>query len=338
MNKAKALYAIYKFDFHQATTRSVIAEAEGVDGSKYVKIAQDCFDSIFDQNTIDNLVKTNKKGESTRLPNDVMAKSGKIYIWRVNNSQLKDWWTRNGKDNKGIDNYEKQEIESNPFCNVLIDNRPKCCLMAIEKSSAWNSDPDKLRDMLLHNFNVRLSDKFDLEMRIEARMNPTEIWNFVHERLYEHDDYIREVSFIFQNPKKINKTNAMEVKSTRLKGMLRTVEISDAIKGFFKMEFDKNSNSKISPKNKDLAEMVRLCSENGYDILIKFKDFKTYRINDYVKAYFPMSADILQGFSSGSRNLDGKTGLEDWFDIVAKQTKNYANESEVPKRRHKARK
>ena len=61
MSNLKTIYAIYKFDFHQATTRSVIAEAEGVDGSKYVKIAQDCFGSIFDQNTIDNLVKTNKK-------------------------------------------------------------------------------------------------------------------------------------------------------------------------------------------------------------------------------------------------------------------------------------
>ena len=26
------LYAIYKFDFHQATNRSVIAESNGVDG------------------------------------------------------------------------------------------------------------------------------------------------------------------------------------------------------------------------------------------------------------------------------------------------------------------
>lgn len=100
------------------------------------------------------------------------------------------------------------------------------------KSAAWNSAPDKLRDMLLYNFNAKLSDLFDLEMRIEARMNPTEIWDFVHERIYEHDDYIRKVSFIFQNPKKINKTNAAEVKSSRLKAMLRTVEISDALKGF----------------------------------------------------------------------------------------------------------
>lgn len=120
--------------------------------------------------------------------------------------------------------------------------------MAIEKSAAWNSAPDKLRDMLLYNFNAKLSDLFDLEMRIEARMNPTEIWDFVHERIYEHDDYIRKVSFIFQNPKKINKTNAAEVKSSRLKAMLRTVEISDALKGFFMMEFDRNARNNISPK------------------------------------------------------------------------------------------
>lgn len=338
MSKNKSLYAIYKYDFHKATHHTIQAEADAVDGSKYVKIAQECFASLFDQNSIDNLAKTNKKGEATRLPNDVMAKSGDIMIWRVNNSQIKEWWKRSGKDSKGIDKYEKEEIESNPYCNVLIDNRPGVCLMAIEKSSAWSSNPDMLRDMLLDNFNRILADEYDLEMRIEARMNPTDVWDFVHERIYEHGDYIRKVSFIFQNPKKINKTNAMEVKSSRLKAMLRTVEISEALKGYFMMEFDQTTCGKISQKNKDLAEMVRLCSENGYDICISFKDFKTYRINDYVKAYFPMEHDELLRFSIGNHNLDGKTSLESWFDLVAEQTKEYVNESEVPKRRHKSRK
>ena len=338
MDKSKSLYAIYKYDFHKAIERTIQAAADGIDGAKYVKQAQTCFASLFDQNTIDNLSKVNRKGEATRLPNDVMAKSGDIFIWRVNNSQMKEWWRRSGKDSKGIDKYEMQEIESNPYCNVLIDNRPGVCLIAIEKSKAWSSKPDILRDMLLDNFNTILADKFDLEMRIEARMNPKDIWDFVHERLYEHGDYIRKVSFVFQNPKKINKTNAMEVKSSRLKSMLRTVEISDALKGFFTMEFDRYSNSKISQENKDMAEMVRLCGENGYDIIITFKEFKTYRINDYVRAYYPMTLDVLQGFSIGALATDGKTKLESWFDLVDEQTKDYVNESEVPKRRNKTRK
>lgn len=338
MDKTKSLYAIYKFDFHKAVERTIQAEADGIDGAKYVKRAQTCFASLFDQNSIDNLAKINKKGEATRLPNDVMAKVGDIFIWRVNNSQIKEWWKRNGKDSKGIDKYEKQEIESNPYCNILIDNRPGVCLIAIEKSTAWGSNPDLLRDLLLANLNPKLGDKFDLEMRIEARMNPTDIWDFVHDRLFEHGDYIRKVAFTFQNPKKINKTNAMEVKSARLKSMLKTVEISDALKGFFTMEFDKNTNGKISQANKDMAEMVRLCGENGYDISITFKEYRTYRINDYVKAYYTMTLDVLQGFSIGTRTLDGKTELENWFDTVEEQTKGYVNESEVPKRRNKGRK
>ncbi|MBQ6063421.1 MAG: hypothetical protein IJK42_06050 [Prevotella sp.] len=336
MEKTKSLYAIYKYDFHKAIERTIQAGADGVDGKKYVKVAQTCFASLFDENTIDHLTKVNKKGEATRLPNDVIAKVGDIFIWRVNNSQMKEWWRRSGKDNKGIDKYERQEIESNPFCYVLIDNRPGICLMAIEKSTAWGSNPDLVRDMMLYNFNSMLADKFDLEMRIEARMNPKDIWEFVHERLYEHDDYIRKVSFVFQNPKKVNKTNGMEVKSSRLKAMQKTVEISDALKGFFTMEFDKYSNGKISQENKDMAEMVRLCGENGYDIIITFKEFKTYRINDYVRAYYPMTLDVLQRFSIGIHTINDKTELEEWFDLVDEQTKEYVNESEVPKRRNKS--
>ena len=338
MDKAKSLYAIYKYDFHKAIERTIPAEAGGIDGNKYVKMAQTCFASLFDQNSIDNLSKMNKKGEATRLPNDVMARIGDIFIWRVNNSQMKEWWRRSGKDNRGIDKYEREEIESNPYCYVLVDNRPGICLMAIEKSSAWAGKPDLVRDMLLENLNPALADRFDLEMRIEARMNPKDIWEFVHERLFEHEDYIRKVQFVFQNPKKINKSNAMEVKSARLKAMLRTVEISDALKGFFTMEFDKTTNSKISQQNKDMAEMVRLCGENGYDIVITFKEFKTYRINDYVRAYYPMTLDVLQRFGIGSRTINDKTELEEWFDLVDEQTKGYVNESEVPKRRNKVRK
>ena len=339
MGKKKSLYAIYKFDFHKAIQRTIIAEAEGIDGAKYVKQAQTCFASLFDQNTIDKLAKKNKKGEvKAILPNDVLAKGSDLFIWRVNNSQLKEWWKRNGKDSKGIDKYEKEEIESNPYCHVLIDNRPGFGLMAIEKSTAWGSKPDMLRDVLLENFNRMLADLFDLEMRIEARMDPKDIWEFVHNRLYEHGDYIRKVSFVFQNPKKINKSNAMEVKSVRLKAMLKTVEISDALKGFFTMEFDKNTNSKISPANKDMAEMVRLCGENGYDISITFKEFKTYRINEYVRAFYPITFDVIQGFRIGAHTMNDKTELEEWFDLVYEKTKDYVNDSEVPKRRNKARK
>ena len=68
------------------------------------------------------------------------------------------------------------------------------------------------------------------------------------------------------------------------------------------------------------------------------EDFKTYRINDYVKAFFPMTIDMLNDFGNGARNLDGRSRLEEWFDIVEEKTKDYVNETEIPKRRNRVRK
>lgn len=192
--------------------------------------------------------------------------------------------------------------------------------------------------MLLDNFNRILADRYDLAMRIESRMKPTEIWQFVYDRIYEHGDYIRRVTFTFQNPKKINKSKTTEIKSARVKAIVRTAEISKAIKGFYTLEFDKNSHGNISPKNRDMAEMVRLCADNGYEISITFKDFKTYRINDYVKAFFPMTKEMLNDFSNGQHILDGRSILEQWFDIIEEQTQDYVNEDEIPKRRDRGRK
>ena len=141
MNKEESSYAIYKYDFHKNPEPTITAKSDGTDGTNNLNIAQTCFASLFDNNSVDNLGKQNKKGEFTRLPNDVIAKQGDIYVWRVNNSQLKEWWTRNGKDRHGIDNYEMQELESNPYCHVLIDNRPGHCILAIEKSTAWEANP-----------------------------------------------------------------------------------------------------------------------------------------------------------------------------------------------------
>lgn len=61
-----SLYQIYKYDFHKAAQHTIQAEADGTDGAKNVKIAQECFASLFDQNTIDKLAKTKqeRRGDS----------------------------------------------------------------------------------------------------------------------------------------------------------------------------------------------------------------------------------------------------------------------------------
>jgi len=68
MEKKKSLYAIYKYDFHRAINRSIIAESNNADGNKNLKIAQACFASLFDDNTIENLAKKTRRENIPACP------------------------------------------------------------------------------------------------------------------------------------------------------------------------------------------------------------------------------------------------------------------------------
>lgn len=331
--KPTSEYAIYCYDFHVGD-RTVVNNDK--DGNKFLPIAQTCFAKQFDLMTVEKLAKTDANGKATFYENDVLAKSGEVYWWRVNNRIPKDVVVKDGKDSNGVNQYKATTVESLPPCNVIIDNRPGHCIIAIEKSTAFNSKPDTVRDFVLETFNRKLSDEFQLEMRIEAMMEPTEVWDFVHRKLFEEDDYIEEFTYKFENSKKVAPQSAPEMKSARLKSMKRTLEISDALKGIFTMIFNKESNKKISQKNKDMAEMVNLCCNKGYDIIIKFHNFKTYRINDYVKRFILMRNEWLKDFRQDKKDIfDGKTSLVLWLDEVLEKINKDKRESETPKRRKK---
>ena len=244
--KPTSEYAIYCYDFHVGD-RTVVNNDK--DGNKFLPIAQTCFAKQFDLMTVEKLAKTDANGKATFYENDVLAKSGEVYWWRVNNRIPKDVVVKDGKDSNGVNQYKATTVESLPPCNVIIDNRPGHCIIAIEKSTAFNSKPDTVRDFVLETFNRKLRDEFQLEMRIEAMMEPTEVWDFVHRKLFEEDDYIEEFTYKFENSKKVAPQSAPEMKSARLKSMKRTLEISDALKGIFTMIFNKESNKKISQKN-----------------------------------------------------------------------------------------
>lgn len=315
MSNEQRNYTIYTFEFHQAPSPSIIAKADKVDGAKYLKQAQKCFNSLFDEHHVDGLIKTNGKGESDRLPNDILHTSNDIYIWRINNNQLKAYWEQNGKDTKGIDKYEEKQVISHPYSYVLIDNRPGRGLMAIEKSSVWGN-ADKLCDVIRKNLNTRLADKFDLEMHLAPRMDSADFWDFIHHRIYDCNDRIQKITFSFHNPKKINNSRIANVKSRRLKALAETVQISGALEAMLSMKFTKTSEANITKKNRDIAEVVQYCCDNGYKLSVKFKDYKVYRANEQVRTCFPLSDQVLEGFRIDTHLLNDKTELEEWFDNV----------------------
>lgn len=331
MDKTKSLYAIYRYGFRRASQRDIQAEADGQDGEKNLPIAQKCFASLFDLNTIDNLAKTKRNGEVERLHNDVMAKKEDVFYWRVNDRQMKEFWEMQGKDPIGKDEYTKKKVESLPPCNVLIDNRPNACYMAIEKGTGWGQ-PDRVRDILLMNFNRFLSERYDIEMYIEGLYHPTDIYEFCDDRRDNHGDFIRKVEYIWKG----KKANPDNVKNSSLRNMVKRTQIDHALRGFYAQEFNGKSGDTVSQKNKFTAEMVRLCLEDeGYDIVITWNDHPKYHIGDYVQAFQQIGNKVLSDFRLDPARLEGSTDLEDWFINVAVKTNDYVYESQVQKRRTK---
>lgn len=331
MDKTKSLYAIYRYGFRRASQRDIQAEADGQDGEKNLPIAQKCFASLFDMNTIDNLAKTKRNGEVERLHNDVMAKKEDVFYWRVNDRQMKEFWEMQGKDAVGKDEYKKMKVESLPPCNVLIDNRPNSCYMAIEKGTGWGQ-PDRVRDILLLNFNRFLSERFDIEMWIEGLYFTTDIYEFCDDRRDNHGDFIKKVEYIWKG----KKANPDNVRNGSLRNMVKRTQTDHALRGIYAQEFNSKNGDNVTQKNKFMAEMVRLCMEDqGYDIIISWNEHPKYHIGDYVQAFQPMGNKILTDFRLDPERLEGSTDLCDWFNNVAIKTRDYIYESKVQKRRAK---
>jgi hypothetical protein len=341
MNAPTKQFAIYRYEFHKAAEVGF----DTPDGTKHIKQARACFASLFDLKTIDHFSKESSNGDHTCLSNDVLRQQDEITMWRVNNKKMMKLWRPVGKDSRGIDQFEQQEMANLPFCYVLIDNRPERCLMAVEVSDAWGHKPDSLVDVVRDNFNRRLSSKFGLAIDIRPCMKVMDVWDFMRERIRRHDDYVKRVSFTFHNPNKVGGGADYKSPNRWLNNLLRMTEETGALQSTFAMTLGPDSTDKIlERKCRNLVEVIRLCGSSGYDLQIAFaKYYAVYRVNDNVRACAELKESELLDFEHGQTCLDLDNTESDqqavgtlavWFNQVDQDIKqNYCDEGKIPRRR-----
>lgn len=327
----KHVFFIYKYYFQLSSESFLPEEGNSNDGKKNLSIAHKIFESLFDEKRIPNLVKTKKKGVSTRLLNTVFKKHNDILLWQVNNSIMKKIWQEDGIDGLGKNKFAEISFESVPPCYVMIDNRPGSRLIAIEKNSAW-SNTDKLRDVILETFNNILSASFGLEMRIPAMISPTEFWDFVHQKIRE-GDYLKKLTINFNNPEDISLyTSESEI----IRMWFNFQQRLNADRSRLELTYGKNSISDIDMISRDLNEFVNVCLKQRYDLIATFKKFGDYNPKKAAKAKCLLNDEDILYFLKEPKQLFGKTVLEDWFDDVKDDIKDcYDEEDTQPKRNRK---
>lgn len=290
------------------------------------------------------LVKYGKDGQvDVDYPNDILSAHNGVYLLRINNVKHKSLIKPADTTTNGVQDYNEILEETNPYCYVAIDNRDGICQMAIQKNSAAWGDTNAVRWLLTSNINkLFVREEIPLEISIDAKMRPSEIWEFCNGQCEQNGDIIQSISFVFPNQEKIAKENRIQNPKGYIKELARLMKLTDALKTSISVNYASADPKKIEKNARDLSYIVRACKNTSYNLQIKFRDYGVYSCDDLVRAIFPMDESLIHAFRDDwgelnlAANIDNPTyGLFDWCNYVNEQSKLYTDVERIPTKRRR---
>lgn len=311
-------YVIYKYLFQKVAPQELLFRD---DNGELVKLsAQQHLDRLLIGPSVLGFNKVEKDGSLTPLSNRIESKHDEIIFLRLCSRKNVTIW----KD------YEKKKEVNEPFCNIIIDNRPGIAQLAIEKCGAFGTNgPDKVVDIITAFVNKAL-EPFGYEIVITRKMRTIEVWDMVAERV-KMGDPVKSVKFDFHDPRKTEAIDATDKQMQQMTMLLSLAKSMGAVSSIYQMNASQNGSLILDRTQKDIAGMVSLCTNNGWDIEIRFKNFGVYRTNTKQGAVFSMPTGALSTFVNGEiqitpEHLQGEFSLIEWLDHVRSITKEYDNE------------
>lgn len=298
-------YTIYKYVLKNAKQGNLFDKTDSVSVlDKAQEIFQKC---ITDGLTI---VKENYDKTLTKLDNDIEIVRDNVLVMLLCNE----------KNHKYKEKRETNTLVFHPGCYVIVDNRPNVAQIAIEKSSAFDNDPDKVRNLLETALNQSLAS-FGLKVDIQYKYKTVSFWDMVNNRC-EKSDRIKKVEFDFPNPKH---TTALDTDSNTAK-LLQCISAFSGVMNASDMTWTMNSSKtgalKLDQTVEDISQLVSLCCQNGYNISVHFEQYGCYRLGSQVKLEMELKEAYLKEFISGQKviggNDDGTFFLLAWLEEIRK--------------------
>lgn len=319
-----AVFAIYKIHFEQAKQKDCFGE----DGEKTINKAHEHFAKFFVGSKV-RVCKINRQNEQVPLECDVEQRyEDAVALFLCNEKNVKI-----------PKKHEELTETALPGCYVLVYNRADIGLIAIERSSAFDSKPDKVRDILQDSFNSTLEHDYGIHLELKAKMNAEDFWDAVNKQHTEFGDTIRKVVFDFPDFKKVKSIDDPDDVQKRLEMMHYMAKIIGAKKAGLHLEASKDGALHLDKTQEDMAQMVNLCCDNGYNIAVHFRKYGIYRHGQDTKALVTLDDDILQEFIKGQISLGtstdrGSIAISQWLENVRHITETY-NDEEPPKKKRK---
>lgn len=152
--------------------------------------------------------------------------------------------------------FRKIKEQDEPWCHVLIDNRPGREFIAIEKNGAFTS-PDIVAELLQNELHYRFA-LHHVEITIKNQYKPDAFWDIINKHFING---IRQVAFHFSVP---NPPWASE-----LLGNMNEAARSMHARPTAIFSAPDNSPIIVDQQNEELRRYVEVCAKEGEDITVK---------------------------------------------------------------------
>ncbi len=291
------LFQFYKIQIHKRD-----ANLEGADFSKEISDFKSYFIGT----------KINAYTDGVRPNDPPTLYENRIYRDKVTGDLVLMQLCSNKKVSKTI-NFQKVKEDTHPFCNLLFDLRPDSLLLAIEKSGAFDRDPDAVRDLVQEFFKHLIAPQCGYWVTFGNMVRPIDFWEFIEERKRKNDQ-VRKIEFDFPSEKKDNIKGDDDIvaflRYSRSLGQAFNAAMQQWI-------YESSTSLRLQQTNEDVRRLVDFFLFNAYDITIHFKDRGVCRsTKDVNKPIFKLfTENFIDEFIIGQTVLNEDTG-ETSFNIL----------------------
>ncbi|MCR5395305.1 MAG: hypothetical protein K6E86_07920 [Bacteroidales bacterium] len=267
-----------------------------------------------------NLFRTRQGGEREHIPNCVLRNENGIALIRVHNKEKHNIISLPQDNSDRTKDGESQLQYSYPSGNVIIDYRDGRCQIAIEKTSSWKSETSIIKNSLEDFFRSHnLLMELGIQTEIKVKSEKTKFEDFIDCRTINHGDTIESFTFQYVN---INRSPTARIPrpiSKMISDLSNYLDNYNAISGSTTMNvYEKTDNEKL----KQLSTVVTMCSDNAFDLLVKFRDYGEYKCNEDIIAKYPMNDIVITNYKDyikperNTSDFDLITWLDDVFEKV----------------------
>ena len=245
----------------------------------------------------------------------------------------------NNKSKQTIENKKEVKHPHHPFCHIAIDSRKGHQWLAIERSSAFDSNTETICKILCEGMNYKMHPANVQMCYKEKYKSKNEFWKTVSDIKTLFDDSVKQIRLDFNQKKAKNyKPNPCDMMGA-VTAMAMKMQTNSAIL----FGTGANEDVKLDEVREDLTNIADICmKQKEYDLVVKFKKFGLYKYGADIKAQFGVDDSVISDFAQGKKeieegNPDGTFGLMQWLERINKLMEEYEDATPILQRRLRSR-